>query len=134
MGKARFSQSLETLRQIAADVLARAREKGASACEAEASHGYGQTVTVRRGAVETIEYNRDKGLSVSVYFGQKKGYASSSDFAARAVADTVDAAVSIARFTAEDDCAGLAEPELICRETRDLDLFHPWVCVEALAR
>ena len=126
MGKARFSQSLETLRQIAADVLARAREKGASACEAEASHGYGQTVTVRRGAVETIEYNRDKGLSVSVYFGQKKGYASSSDFAARAVADTVDAAVSIARFTAEDDCAGLAEPELICRETRDLDLFHPW--------
>ncbi len=126
MSKARFSQSNETLQQIAADVLARARERGADACETDVSEGYGQTVTVRKGEIETIEHNRDKGLGVTVYIGRKKGHASSSDFAPRAVADAVDAALSIARFTAADECAGLADPELLCRETRDLDLFHPW--------
>src|SRR4051812_26060129 len=126
MATAKFSQPLESLSSIVADVLARARDKGASACEAEASEGYGHTVTVRRGEVETIEYNRDKGISVTVYIGRKKGYASTSDFSAKAVADTTDAALSIARFTAEDEAAGLAEPELLCRNVRDLDLFHPW--------
>ncbi|MBI4291453.1 MAG: metalloprotease PmbA [Betaproteobacteria bacterium] len=126
MGKARFTQPIETLQEITADVLKRAREKGANACETEASHGYGQTVSVRKGEVENIEYNRDKGLSVTVYIGAKKGHASSSDLSPRAVADTVDAALSIARFTAADDCAGLADPELLCREVHDLDLFHPW--------
>ncbi len=126
MGKARFSQPFETLQQIAADVLKHAREKGASACEIEVSHGYGQTVTVRKGEVDTIEYNRDKGLSVTAYIGKKKGHAGSSDLSPKAVADTVEAALSIARFTAEDDCAGLADPELLCREVHDLDLFHPW--------
>jgi PmbA protein len=90
------------------------------------SESYGQTVTARMREVETIEYNRDKGLSVTVYIGKQKGYASSADFAPGAVADTVDAALSIARFTASDDAAGLAEAELLAREVRDLDLFHPW--------
>ncbi|MBI2316285.1 MAG: metalloprotease PmbA [Betaproteobacteria bacterium] len=126
MGKARFSQPIETLQEIAAGVLRRAREKGASACEAEVSHAYGQTVTVRKGEVETIEYNRDKGLSVTAYLGNKKGYASSSDLGAQAMADTVDKALTIARFTAADEAAGLADPELLCREAHDLDLFHPW--------
>jgi PmbA protein len=126
MAKAKFSYALDTLRSIAADVLARAKSGGASGCETEVSEGYGQTVTVRMGEVETIEYNRDKGIGVTVYVGQQKGYASTSDFSPKAVADTVDAALSIARFTAADESAGLAEPELLAKEIGDLDLFHPW--------
>jgi PmbA protein len=103
-----------------------ARTHGATEAEADISEGYGQSVTVRRGEVETIEYNRDKGLSVTAYVGKQRGYASSSDLTPRAIEDTVRAALSIARFTAADDCAGLAEPELIARGSRDLDLFHPW--------
>ena len=126
--KSRFSYPLSTLESISADVLARARENGATACEADVSEGYGQTVTVRKREVETIEYNRDKGISVTVYVGQKKGHASSSDFSPQAIRDTVDKALTIARFTANDDCAGLAERELIAGPDarRELDLFHPW--------
>jgi PmbA protein len=124
----RFSQPYALLESIAADMRARARAQGATACEVEASEGYGQTVTVRKGEVENIEYNRDKGVSITVYVGQKKGHASSSDFSAQAVRDTVDKALTIARFTASDDCAGLADPELIAgpKAKRELDLFHPW--------
>ena len=114
------------LREIAADVLQYARAQGASAAEAEVSEGVGQTVTVRCGEVETIEYNRDKGIGVSVYFGKRRGHASTSDFSPQAVRATVDAAVSIARFTASDDYAGLADEALLAREIPDLDLFHPW--------
>src|SRR6266571_2381554 len=85
MARARFSHSFDALKAIASDALAHAGEKGASACEAEASDGYGQTVTVRKGEVETIEYNRDKSLSVTVYLGKRKGYASTADFAPRAL-------------------------------------------------
>jgi PmbA protein len=126
MAQARFSHDLDTLKTIAADALAHAASKGASACEAEASDGYGQTVTVRKGEVETIEYNRDKSLGVTVYVGKRKGYASTADFAARAIRDTVEAALTIARFTAEDEAAGLADPEDLARDPGDLDLFHPW--------
>jgi len=128
MPQSRFSFDTDTLRSIVADALARAREKGASEAEAEASEGFGQTVTVRKGAVETIEHSRDKGLGVTVFIGKQKGYASTSDFARRAIEDTVDAAVSIARFTAADEANGLADPELLARaaDIRDLDLFHPW--------
>lgn len=126
MAKARFSNDPGRLRSIASDVLARAREHGATGCEMEVSEGYGQTVTVRKGEVETIEYNRDKGIGVTVYVGRQKGYASTSDFSRRAIEDTVDAALSIARFTAADAAAGLAEPELLAREAPELDLFHPW--------
>ena len=126
MAQARFSHDFDTLKSIAADALAHAKAKGASACEAETSDGYGQTVTVRKGEVETIEYNRDKSLSVSVYVGRHKGYASTADLAPRAIRDTVEAALTIARFTAVDDAAGLPEPEDLARESRDLDIFHPW--------
>ncbi|HEX6827533.1 MAG TPA: metalloprotease PmbA [Burkholderiales bacterium] len=122
----RFSHPFETLKQIARDVLALAAERGASACETEVSDGFGQSVTVRRGEVETIEYNRDKGLGVSVYLGQRRGHASTSDFSPGSLRDAVDAAISIAGHTAEDDCAGLAEPELLATEFPDLDLHHSW--------
>src|SRR2546430_13111108 len=73
MAPSRFAHDLDALKTIASDALAYALEKGASACDAEASDGYGQTVTVRKGEVETIEYNRDKSLAVTVYVGKRKG-------------------------------------------------------------
>jgi PmbA protein len=114
------------LRAVASDALKHALDKGASACESESSDGYGQTVTVRKGEVETIEYNRDKSLAVTVYVGKRKGYANTADFSPRAIRDTVEAALTIARFTAEDECAGLPDPENLARHPQDLDLFHPW--------
>lgn len=126
MQQTRFAYSLEQLRSIVEEVLKQARAKGASACEADVSEGYGQSVTVRCGEVENIEYNHDKGLDVSVYVGQRRGYASTSDLSAKALSDTVDAALSIARFTAEDEAAGLADAALMAKDSGDLDLFHPW--------
>src|SRR5688500_13985197 len=117
MPSSRFSYSADRLREIAQNVLDHAKSRGATSAETEVSEGFGQTVTVRRGEVETIEYNRDKGIGVTVYVGQKRGHASSSDFSEQAMKDTVEAALSIARFTAADDCAGLAEPELLDRQS-----------------
>jgi PmbA protein len=126
MPDSHFSHSADQLRQIATDVLDYARQRGASSAEAEVSEGAGQTVTARQGEVETIEYNRDKGIGVTTYVGQKRGHASTTDFTPQAIRDTVDAALSIARFTAVDDCAGLADPDALARDIPDLDLWHPW--------
>ncbi|MBK7766178.1 MAG: metalloprotease PmbA [Sulfuritalea sp.] len=127
-----FAHSQEALRALAQAALDHAASRGATACEVDVSEGLGQSVTVRRQAVETIEYNRDKGLGVSVYIGQRRGHASSSDFSPAALRASVDAALSIARFTAEDDCAGLPDARLLATRSMDLDLFHPWdVSVES---
>jgi len=126
MPDTRFSHAPDKLKQIARDVLKYASERGATAAETEVSEGFGQTVTVRQGEVETIEYNRDKGIGVTVYIGKQRGHASTSDFSSKAMRDTVDAALSIAKFTASDDCAGLADPDLFARAVPDLDLCHPW--------
>jgi len=123
---ASFSYAFSTLQQLAEDVLKHAREKGATACEVDVSEGFGQSVGVRCDEVETIEFNRDKGIGISVYSGQRKGYASTSDFSPQALRETVEAALNIARFTAEDDCAGLADVSLMAKDCPDLDLFHPW--------
>ncbi|MDW8324665.1 MAG: metalloprotease PmbA [Burkholderiales bacterium] len=114
------------LRELAARVLELARAAGATAAETEVSEGAGQTVTVRKGEVETLEYNKDKGVSVTVYLGQRRGHAATSDFSAEALARTVDKALAIARYTAEDACAGLADAELLARDYPDLELYHPW--------
>jgi PmbA protein len=121
-----FSYPFERLKQIGRDMLDHARKGGASACEANVSDGCGLNVTVRQGAVETIEHTRDKGLSVTVYIGQKRGNASTSDFSPKAISDTVAAALSIARHTAADDCAGLADADLLANSFPDFDLYHPW--------
>ncbi len=121
-----FSYSHETLRELAARVLDLARQGGASAAETEVSEGGGLSVGVRHGEVETIEHNRDKGVGVTVYLGQRRGHASTSDFSADALARTVDKALSIARFTAEDACAGLADADLLAVSPPELDLYHPW--------
>ncbi|TXG95068.1 MAG: metalloprotease PmbA, partial [Rhodocyclaceae bacterium] len=123
---AAFSYPFATLQQLAEDVLKHANAKGATACEVDVSEGFGQSVTVRCDEVETIEFNRDKGIGITIYSGQRKGYASTSDFSAQALRETVEAALDIARFTAEDDCAGLAEAALMAKDCPDLDLYHPW--------
>jgi PmbA protein len=114
------------LETLAGDALARAAGAGASQAEVGASLATGLSVTVRKGEVETLEHQRDRGFSVTVYFGQQKGSASTSDLAPEAIAETVDKACSIARHTAADACAGLAEAELMARDIPDLDLDHPW--------
>lgn len=122
----RFSMQLDQLKNLAQDVLQHARTLGASAAEAEISTGFGQNVTVRLDDVETIEYNRDKGMSVTVYFGMRRGHASTSDLSPQALKDTVEKACTIARYTAEDPFCGLADAKLLATRARDLDLYHPW--------
>jgi len=117
---------LDTLKQISQDVLKYAKQAGATSAETEVSFGIGQNVSVRMGETENIEYNRDKGVSVTVYFGQQKGHASSSDLSPQALKDTVEAASNIARYTAKDEFCGLADANLMATEIPDLDLHHPW--------
>jgi len=121
-----FSFSSDHLREIAGDILSFARDKGATACETSVSEGFGQTVAVRKEEVDTIEYNRDKGIGVTVYIGQQRGHASTSDFSSEALRTTVDAALSIARFTSADPASGMPEADLLAQECPDLDLHHPW--------
>jgi len=126
MSESRFSYSLDQLQEMSASALELAKAAGASAAETDISLGIGQNVTVRMGETETIEYNRDKGVSVTVYFGQQRGHASTSDLSAQALADTVAAACNIARYTAQDPYCGLADASLMATEFPDLDLYHPW--------
>ena len=122
-----FAHSRDALIAIADELLTLARQGGASASEVEISEGFGQSVNVRQGEVETIEHHRDKQIGVTIYLGQRKGYASTSDFSRDALQATVSAAIDIARFTAEDPCAGLpTRDQLMLGPVPDLDLFHPW--------
>ena len=106
--------------------LAEARAAGATAADVGVSVDTGLSVGVRLGEVETLEYQRDRGMGITAYVGQRKGTATTGDLSWQAIADTVRKAVSIARFTAEDDCAGLPDPATLAREVPDLDLSHPW--------
>ena len=121
-----FIHTQDQLKQLARDVLAFAKEMGGTDAAVEVSEGSGLSVSVRRGQIETIEQNKDKGMGVTVYIGQKRGNASTSDFSPAALRATVDAAYNIARFTAEDDCAGLADADMLERFPRDLRLCYPW--------
>ena len=125
-----FSCSRTELESLAQAALERARRNGASGCDCDVSEGYGLSVTVRKGRADTVEHNRDRAIGVTVYLGERprarRGHASTSDFSRAALEQTVDAAAAIARHTAEDDCAGLPEAELLAREQPDLDLYHPW--------
>lgn len=114
---------LERLVQRALDI---ARAEGASDAEAGASVADGLSVGVRMGEIETVEHQRDRELAVTVFFGQRTGSAATTDFREHAVADTVRAACRIARFTAEDRYAGLADADRLAQSFADLDLDHPW--------
>lgn len=126
MTDSRFSYSLDQIKQMSEDVLKVAKAHGASAAEAELSLSIGQNVSVRLGETENIEYNRDKGMAVTVYFGQQKGHASTSDLSPQALKDTVLAACNIAKYTAKDEFCGLADANLMASNVPDLDLHHPW--------
>lgn len=131
-----FAYHPDQFRQIVEDTLAIARELGASDAGAEVSEGVGLSVSVRKGELENVERNRDKSLGVSVYLGQRRGNASTSDFSPAAIRRTVQAAYDIARFTAEDPAAGLPDAEDLAtpaEAARDLDLFHPWAIDAAAA-
>jgi PmbA protein len=126
MADSGFSYSLDEIKQMSRDVLKVAKDLGASSAESELSLSIGQNVSVRLNEVENIEYNRDKGMSVTVYFGQQKGHASTSDLSLLAIKDTVAAACNIAKYTAKDEFCGLADASLMAKEVLDLDLHHPW--------
>jgi len=117
---------LDQLRTLVADCLAETRAQGATGAEVGASIETGLSVTARLGEVETVEHHRSRGLGLTVYIGQRKGSASTSDLSPSAMRETVTAACRIARHAAEDPCAGLPDPELLATEFPDLDLYHPW--------
>tara|TARA_R110001606_G_scaffold399310_1_gene584775 strand:- start:104805 stop:106133 length:1329 start_codon:yes stop_codon:yes gene_type:complete len=114
------------LEQAAEIALQQAKLQGATAAEVGVSHSKGLSVSVRQGDVETLEYNRDTGLGITVYFGQSKASASTSDLKPAAIADAVKAASGIAKHTQADDYAGLADADLMASEFPDLSLYHPW--------
>jgi len=114
------------LQRLTEEAIREARALGASQVEAGASVDAGLSLTVRLGEVETLEHQRDRGLGITVYFGSRKGSASTADFSPEAVRESVRAACSIARYTAEDPCAGLADAALMAKDLPDLDLDHPW--------
>ena len=126
MSKKIFTYSAEQFQSIISDVLAEAKKLGASDAASEISEGNGLSVTVRKGEIETIEQSVDKSLGVSVFIGQQRGNASTSDFSLSSLKQTVRAAYDIAKHTAPDDAAGLAEAHLLEKNPKDLDLFHPW--------
>lgn len=125
MTKTTFSYSLDDLKSMSQDILAIAKKEGASAAEVDVSLSLGQSVSVRLGETENIEYNRDKGLSITVYFGEQKGHASTSDLSQEAMRDTVLAACNIAKYTAKDPFCGLADAALLATDIVDCDLYHP---------
>jgi PmbA protein len=116
----------ESFKNIVADTLKMAQANGATQAEAGLSVSQGLSVATRMGSVETIEHQQDNGLGISVYVGQHKGSASTSNLDPEAIRKTVEAACNIARYTSEDPCAGLADAELMSSEIHDLDLYHPW--------
>ena len=129
-------EEINRLKAIVQSLLDEAKQQGATAAEAGLSQENGLSVSARLGEVETIEHHCDQGLGITVYVGQRKGSASTSDLSPASIKETVAAACSIARYTSEDSYAGLPEPELLATEFPDLDLNHPWQLSvdEAIAR
>jgi PmbA protein len=122
----RSEQELDRLSELAEDVIRRARAAGATQAEVAASIETGLSVNVRLGEVETVEHTRDRGFGLTVYFGQRKGSASTADLNPDSIQATIDQACAIARFTEEDPSSGLADPARMASGFEDLDLWHPW--------
>jgi PmbA protein len=120
------NERIAELKNTVQQLLDEAKAQGATAAEAGLSVDDGLSVTARLGVVETIEHHCSQGLGVTVYFGNRKGVASTTDLSPTSIKETVSAACSIARYTSEDDCAGLPDADLLATEFPDLDLYHPW--------
>ena len=121
-----FHHSADQLQELCQQAINKARKQGASSVEIDISESAGQNVQVRQQNVEHIEYQQDKSLDVTVYVGQAKGRASTADFSNKAIDEVIGAALNIARFTAQDDCAGLADAALLATEFGDTESFFPW--------
>ncbi|EGV36789.1 metalloprotease PmbA [Neisseria weaveri] len=121
-----FNHSKNELIQLCAQALDLAKQNGATSAEADFSESIGQSVSVRLSEIEQIEYQQDKSLDITVYVGQRKGRASTADFSPQALQDTVKAAVDIAKYTATDDCAGLADAAMMATQFGELDKYHEW--------
>ncbi len=117
---------LDRLAGLAEDVIRRCRAAGASEAEVGASIDSGLSVNVRLGEVETVETTRDRAFGVTVYFGKRKGSASTADLQPDSIGKTIAQACAIAKFTEEDPCTGLADPQRLATEFPELDLWHPW--------
>ncbi len=118
--------NMEFLKNLAVDILQEAKRQGATDAEVGLGVNKGFSVTARQGSVESVEYNQDKIIDVTVYIGKKTGSASLSDLRSKAIESAVAAACNIARFTDEDACAGLADKALMAFDYPDLDLSYPW--------
>ena len=136
MSRSHFSYTRDQLISLSQTVIEHAMKSGATAADTEISEGIGQNVSVRQGEIETIEYNKDKGAGVTVYVGQRRGHASTSDLSETALKSAVEKALTIARYTAEDEAAGLPDADKLAQDVPDLDLYHPWALTveEAAAR
>ncbi len=125
----------ELLRDLSLKILQMARDAGATDAASEVSESSGLSVTVRKQDIETLERTRDRAASVTVYSGTRRGHATTSDFSDQALRAAVEKALDIARYTAEDPCAGLPEPHLIARDAPALALYFPWeLSAEAAVR
>ena len=122
----RSLEELDRLSELAEDVIRRARAAGASHAEVAASIDSGLSVNVRLGEVETVEHTRDRGFGLTVYFGQRKGSASTADLHPDSIQATLDQACAIARYTEADPASGLADASRMATNFPDLDLWHPW--------
>ena len=127
--QAGFAYSRAFFENLVDSAITHAKKLGATDATAHASEGCGLSVSVRKGELENIERNRDKSLGITVHLGQRRGNASTSDFSAAAIEQTVQAAYDIARFTAADPFAALPDPADIAQpqeQRTDLELFFPW--------
>jgi PmbA protein len=120
------SEQIESLKNRVQEALNEAQKQGASAAKAGLNIGKGLSVNVRMGEIETIEHDSNQGLGLTVYFGQKKGSASSTDLSSKSIQETVRAACSIAKYSSEDEFSGLPDADLLATDNHDLELNHPW--------
>ena len=120
-----MGQKIDNMRDVCERILSLAKSKGATSAEVAVSQDTGISVQVRLRDVETVEFNQDGSFGISVYFGQKKGMATTTDTSEQALDAAVEAACNIARFTASDPYAGLADKELMATEFGELELDHP---------
>ena len=119
-------KSTEELSSVMQDILDRARQQGATDASVAINHDCGFSIDVRMGEVETVAFSEDNGVSITVYRGQRKGGASSTDTSPRALDAMVAAAIDIADVSAADPCFGLADKDLMSNQYPALDLCHSW--------
>lgn len=119
-------QQEDQLKQLVQDILAEAKQQGADQAEVSASIDGGLSVSVRKGELESLEFNEDRGFGITLFLGNRKGSASTTDSSPSAIRDTVAAARRIANYTQDDVCNGLAPAELMPQTIEDLNLYHPW--------